>query len=147
MIERKIDLEYLIRIFTFFVIGTLSLNILLYFNLEGSLLVNFVRIALLMIFVWSYEFVLLSLFIHYISKHKTEISVHFNKYKNLYQIIIGVIFYIGIIYFWKKDWLEVWDVVLNTIILGLGAYIFNKIFKILLKENVPLPQKPIHTKK
>lgn len=82
--RQLIDLEKLTNLFFFFVVGTLSLIIRSSINIPEFRFKESLLFTLLIIFILTYEFVIISLVSHYITKGKKHYVLHKEGY--LYSI-------------------------------------------------------------
>ena len=143
MKNRKIDnIDELIFLFFLSVVGTLALSLYFFTPVTPINWIISIKQALLMGFIFSYEFVMLSLGVHYIETKKDATLANLKKHSAGYAIlavIIGLIIYAAISYVINGNILQsLKDVVYLFIILlgGLAVQLIIASFRKNDKERI-----------
>ena len=138
-----IDLDKLISLFSFFVIGTLSISVYFLIHKTTTPLIMSLINSLILIFIFIYEFVILSLIIHYIEKKKKlaieGIKCHPIRY-TLLIVLVGLIIYGVVIYLKDGNILGIVEKIIYIFIILLGGLlvqlIISHISKKLIKKEI-----------
>jgi len=131
MVKQKIiDLDKLISLFFILVIGTLSALLYLLIPKTPYVLLNSFIESLFLVFIFSYEWVILSIIAHYIEKKKKLAIENVKNHPIRYSLILvltGLIIYGIVIYLRTGELLEVIEKILNLSLLLIGGLVIQLI--------------------
>jgi len=132
-----IDLDKLIGLFSFFVVGTLSISVYFLLHKTTTPLVMSLINSLILIFIFTYEFVILSLIVHYIEKKKKlaieSIKIHPIRYTTLI-VLVGLIIYGIVIYLKDGNILGTMEKIIYIFLILLGGLLVQLIISHISKK-------------